>query len=163
MSLKASIRFLVTWLDRAAVLALLGMMLTTVCDIAMRSALNKPITGATEIVELWLGASFFLAAPGVFARGANIAVDMIDQWLPSWSVALRRLSALLAMITLGMFTWHMWQPMLDVVSFGDTSADLQIPKVWYMAPAWAGMLLATLVACAVLVCGELGGPEGGAT
>ena len=39
----------------------------------------------------------------------------------------------------------MWPPMLDVISFGDTSADLQIPKIWFMAPAWMGMLLSLLV------------------
>jgi hypothetical protein len=35
--------------------------------------------------------------------------------------------------------------MLDVISFGDTSADLQIPKIWFMAPAWVGILLSLLV------------------
>ena len=27
----------------------------------------------------------------------------------------------------------------------DTSADLQIPKIWFMAPAWVGMLLSLWV------------------
>jgi len=163
MDLRPAIRFFVTWLDRLAVLALLSMILTTTLDIVLRSTINKPITGATEIVELWLGMAFFCAAPGVFARGANITVDMIDQWLPSWSMALRRFSAVLALVMLTLFAWHMWQPMLDVVSFGDTSADLQIPKIWYMAPAWGGMLLSALVALGVLVSGELEpGAQGGA-
>lgn len=163
MNLRPAIRFLVTWLDRLAVLALLAMMLTTTLDIILRSTINKPITGATEIVELWLGASFFFAAPGVFARGANIAVDMIDQWLPSWSRVLGRLAAVLTIVMLAMFAWHMWKPMQDVISFGDTSADLQIPKIWYMAPAWIGIVLSLVVAVGVLISGELDpATEGGA-
>ena len=91
----------------------------------------------------------------MFARGANITVDMIDQWLPSWAGVLKRASAALAVLTLGLLTWHMWRPMVDVIAFGDTSSDLQIPKIWYMAPAWIGILLSMLVAIVVLWRGEL--------
>ena len=93
--------------------------------------------------------------PGVFARGANIAVDMIDQWLPAWSPVLKRISAVLAVVVLALFTWHMWQPMKDVISLGDTSSDLQIPKIWFMGPAWAGIVIALAVALVVLFAGEI--------
>lgn len=153
------VAWLTRWLDRLAVVALLSMMLLTTSDVILRKAVNRPVTGVTELVELALGFAFFMAAPGVFARGANIAVDMIDQWLPSWSTALKRLAALLSAVTLSMFAWHMWKPLVDIVSFGDTSADLQIPKIWFMAPAWAGIVLSLLVALAVLLAGELEGPQ----
>ena len=154
MNLHSPVRFLVRWLDRAAVLALMVMMLLTTSDVILRKLINHPILGVTELVELALGVAVFLAAPGVFARGANIAVDMIDEWLPSWSGALRRLSASLAVLTLGFLTWHMWRPMMDVIAFGDTSSDLQIPKIWYMGPAWAGMLISLLVAIVVVLAGD---------
>jgi TRAP-type C4-dicarboxylate transport system permease small subunit len=157
-------RFVTRWLDRAAVLALLAMMMLTTSDVIMRSTINKPITGVTELVELALGASFFFAMPGVFARGANIAVDMIDQWAPALTGMLKRLAAILMVITLATLTWKMWQPLLDIVSFGDTSADLQIPKIWYMAPAWGGVMLSLLIAIGVLLDGEIeSSGEGAAT
>jgi TRAP-type transport system small permease protein len=154
MIAKHVVRFVVRWLDRLAVLGLMAMMMITTTDVVLRWAINKPVTGATELVELALGASFFFAAPGVFARGANIAVDMIDEWLPSWNVALKRFSAVLAVVCLCLLTWHMWKPMIDIIAYGDTSADLQIPKIWYMAPAWAGVMISTLVAIYVLLAGE---------
>jgi TRAP-type C4-dicarboxylate transport system permease small subunit len=164
MRLKGPMRFMTRWLDRAAVLALLAMMMLTTSDVILRKLVNKPITGVTELVELALGAAFFLAMPGVFGRGANIAVDMIDQWAPRATGALKRLAALLMVITLAMLAWKMWQPLLDVVSFGDTSADLQIPKVWFMAPAWAGVFLSLLAAITVLLSGEIeSAGEGAAT
>ena len=155
MSAKSIVDWAVGWLDRLAVVGLMAMMMVTTVDVLLRWAINKPVTGATELVELALGVSFFFAAPGVFARGANIAVDMIDEWLPSWRTALKRLSALLAILCLGVLTWYMWKPMVDIIAFGDTSADLQIPKIWFMAPAWFGMFVSTLVALFVLLTGEI--------
>ena len=152
---RLAIRFLVRWLDRAAVLALLAMMLLTTSDVILRKMVNQPITGVPEMVELALGIAIFFAVPGVFARGANIAVDMIDQWLPAWTAALRRLSAGLMLLTLGVLTWHMWKPMVDILAYGDTSADLQIPKIWFMAPAWAGIAMAMLVTATALLCGDI--------
>lgn len=149
------ILFTVRCLDSVAVMALLGMMLTTTTDVVLRKLINKPVTGATELVELTLGIAFFFAAPGVFARGANIAVDMIDEWLPAWRNVLKRIAAILAIATLGLLTWHMWKPMLDIISYGDTSADLQIPKIWFMAPAWFGIAVSLLMAVYVLLAGEV--------
>ena len=170
MNPKRLMGIAVRWLDSAAVLALLVMMMLTTSDVILRMFINKPILGVTEMVELALGVAVFLAIPGVFVRGANIAVDMIDQWLPAWSSALKHISAVLAVIVLALFTWHMWQPMKDVISFGDTSSDLQIPKIWFMGPAWAGIVISLVVALVVLFAGETGtaagaeskAPEGGA-
>jgi TRAP-type transport system small permease protein len=155
-SVRTSLCATVRWLDRAAVLALIAMMLLTTCDVVLRKAVNRPIMGVTELVEFALGIAIFFAVPGVFARGANIAVDMIDQWLPEWSASLQRLAAALSLLTLCLLVWHMWQPMIDVIAFKDVSADLQIPKVWFMVPAWAGIAISAVIAALVLVSGELG-------
>lgn len=155
-SVRTTLRATVRWLDRAAVLALIAMMLLTTCDVILRKAANWPIMGVTELVEFALGIAIFFAVPGVFARGANIAVDMIHQWLPAWSTSLRHLAAALSLLTLCLLVWHMWQPMIDVIAFKDVSADLQIPKVWFMAPAWAGIAISAVIAALVLVSSELG-------
>lgn len=146
----------ITWLlDGVAVVALIAMMSVTTVDVLLRRFANQPITGATEWAELALGIAFFMAVPGVFARGANITVDMIDQWRPQWSVGLKRFAALLSAVMLGFFAWNMVGPLVDIVEFGDTSADLQLPKVWFMAPAWVGIVLALITSVAVLLAGEL--------
>ena len=154
MQFKDPMRWIVRWLDRAAVLALLVMMFLTTSDVVLRKLINTPILGVPELVELALGVAFFFAAPGVFARGANITVDMIDQWLPTWTGALKRISAVAMVVTLALLTWHMWKPMVDILAYGDTSADLQIPKIWFMAPAWAGIMLSCFVVVIVLIAGD---------
>ena len=164
MNLKVALRFTAGWLDRIAVLALLTMMMLTTSDVILRKIVNQPITGVTELVELALGVAFFFAMPGVFARGANIAVDMIDQWVPALTGLLKRASAALMALTLAALAWNMWKPLVDILSYGDTSADLQIPKIWFMAPAWAGVFLSLLVAIAVRFAGEIeSAGEGAAT
>ena len=72
-------------------------------------------------------------------------MDIIDDHLPQWRLALQRVATVFNAIVLVVLVWHMWQPMLDVISFGDTSADLQIPKIWFRAPAWMGILLSLMV------------------
>jgi TRAP-type C4-dicarboxylate transport system permease small subunit len=132
-------------LDSLAVLMVLAMVLLTITDVSMRKFVDKPMTGVTEMVELALGGAFFFALPGVFWRCAHITMDIIDDHLPQWRLALQRVATVFNAIVLVVLVWHMWQPMLDVISFGDTSADLQIPKIWFMAPAWLGILLSLLV------------------
>ena len=132
-------------LDSLAVLMVLVMVLLTITDVTMRKFVDKPMTGVTEMVELALGGAFFFALPGVFWRCAHITMDIIDDHLPQWRLALQRVAMVFNAIVLVVLVWHMWQPMLDVISFGDTSADLQIPKIWFMAPAWMGILLSLMV------------------
>lgn len=153
--LRRLVRQVITGFDRFAVLALLAMMLLTTSDVILRKLINRPIQGVTELVELALGIAIFFAVPGVFARGANIAVDMIDAWRPSWRNGLRRGAAALSLLTLVLLVWHMWRPMMDIIAFGDVSADLQIPKIWFMAPAWLGIVLSALIATVVLFDSEI--------
>ena len=137
-------RFLLV-LDSLAVLMVLAMVLLTITDVSMRKFVDKPMTGVTEMVELALGVAFFFALPGVFWRCAHITMDIIDDHWPQWRSALQRVATAFNALVLVVLVWHMWQPMLDVIAFGDTSADLQIPKIWFMAPAWMGILFSLLV------------------
>lgn len=137
-------RFLLV-LDSLAVLMVLAMVLLTITDVSMRKFVDKPMTGVTEMVELALGVAFFFALPGVFWRCAHITMDIIDDHWPQWQSALQSVATAFNALVLVVLVWHMWQPMLDVISFGDTSADLQIPKIWFMAPAWMGILFSLLV------------------
>ena len=159
--MRAVVAIMTRWLDGLAVLGLLAMMMVTSVDVILRWLINRPITGATELAELALGVAFFMAVPGVFARGANITVDMIDQWRPGWAKALRRLAALSSAVMLAFFAWHMVGPLIDIVEFGDTSADLQIPKLWFMAPAWVGIVLALVASLIVLLAGEIESSDSG--
>lgn len=123
-----------------AALAVAGMMTITVVDVILRAALNYPIRGTLEIVELLLAASFFLALPAIFLRDENIVVDIIDQRSSSAFVrTLKRISALASAVLLAILLWQGWISAKDTLEFNDVTADLSIPRIYYWIPVLAGI------------------------
>ena len=59
-------------------LFLMAMMLVTVADVLLRAFFNLPITGAYDLVQLFLVGTVFLSIPEVFLDDENIVVDFID-------------------------------------------------------------------------------------
>lgn len=127
--------------------ALVAMMLVTVLDVGLRAGLNLPLRGTIEVVELLLAVSFFVALPLVFLRDANIVVDVLDSRLPPRSLAtLRAAAGLLGALTLGFLCWRGVVAAEDTLVFGDVTADLAWPRIWYWVPVLFGLGAAALAA-----------------
>lgn len=123
-----------------AALAVAGMMMITVADVILRAAMNYPIRGTLEIVELLLAASFFLALPAIFLRDENIVVDIIDQRSSKNFVrTLKRISALAGAMLLSVLFWQGWISAKDTLEFNDVTADLSIPRIYYWIPVLTGI------------------------
>jgi len=137
-----------------AAISLAAMMMITVADVVLRAALNKPIRGTFEIVELLLACSFFLALPATFLRDEHIVVDMIDAMAPRSVPLLRRISALLGVLLMAVMAWQGWIAAQDSLVFHDVTADLAIPRIWYWIPVLAGMIGGCIAAAALLWGGE---------
>ncbi len=139
-------------LARIAAVFLIGMVVLNVADVALRSGLNAPIFGTYEIIELLLAAVAFLAIPEAFLRDQHIAIELIDQVVPPRAVdALRVFGTLCVLAFLGLLTWHMVQPALDYVEFGEVTMDLRIPLIWKGVLILAGVAVSCLAVCAILV------------
>jgi TRAP-type C4-dicarboxylate transport system permease small subunit len=123
-----------------AAVSLAAMMLVTVADVVLRAAINKPIRGTLEIVELLLACSFFLALPATFLRDEHIVVDMIDGMAPRRVPLLRRIAALLGVVLMAVMAWQGWIAAKDTLVFHDVTSDLAIPRIWYWIPVLAGMI-----------------------
>jgi TRAP-type C4-dicarboxylate transport system permease small subunit len=90
-----------------------------------------------------------VALPAVFLRDEHLVVDVVDYLLrPS---VVRLLDLLGALVSLGVLVTMAWQmaPLARAMhEFGDVTADLSIPKLWYWVPVLFGIgasALATLV------------------
>jgi TRAP-type C4-dicarboxylate transport system permease small subunit len=131
------------------------MMLVTVADVVLRSFFGLPVRGQFELVELTLAYSFFLALPAVFLRDAHLVVDAADHFV---SARVRRaldiVGAVVSLVVLAVMLWQMAPQALYVMRFGDMTFDLQILKIWYAAPALAGIAISAVIA-ALLVAREL--------
>jgi TRAP-type C4-dicarboxylate transport system permease small subunit len=121
---------------------LAAMMMITVADVILRALFNLPITGAYDLVQLFLVGTVFLSIPEVFLNDENIVVDFVDHIFGRTAVGLLKVIANLAAFTfLAVLSWRMIQPALDSVRFGETSPDLSIPMLVHWVLMIAGIVL----------------------
>jgi TRAP-type C4-dicarboxylate transport system permease small subunit len=129
------------------------MMLLTVADVILRSLFNRPIHGVYELVELGLACTIFFALPAVFLRDENVVVDLADHIAPRVARWLRHTAASVTVALLSVMVWQMFRAAQDTLAFGDVTADLALPRIYYWIPVLAGVGLSALAAFAMLVRG----------
>ena len=111
-----------------AALALFAIMALTLVDVAGRKLLNQSITGSLEVTEILMVVVIFAALPLVSLHGEHVVFDSLDHLMPAW---LRRLQQGLVDLAcagaLGALAWLMWDKASQMASYGDTTAQLQLP------------------------------------
>ena len=137
---------------RLASLALIIMMVVTLCDVFLRYVFNSPIRGSYDLVETMLAVFVFHGMSTGFLKRRNIVIDLVDSFAHRALVTvLVRISDLLTILTLGLFAYAMIKPAMQAYAYGDMKLELQIP-VWYLwAVALVGMSGAILCACGRLL------------
>ena len=124
------------------------MMLLTVADVVLRAFFNRPIHGTFELIELCLACTIFIALPAVFLRDEHLVVDVVDHFAPPAVVKRLDLAgAIASLAVLALMFWRMLSLARDMQEFGDVTADLSIPKIFFWIPVLLGVgasALATL-------------------
>jgi len=134
-----------------AAVFLAAMMLLTVADVVLRAVANKPIRGVVELVELLLACTFFLALPATVLRDEHIVVDLLDTHARRLVPWLKRFSAALAVVMLGIITWQGWIAARDTLVFNDVTSDLSLPKLLYWIPLLLGVAGGAVAALAMTI------------
>ncbi len=112
-------------LGMVANLALLLIMFGVSADAILRYALNRPITGTLEGVELLLVFAVFLSLARTQAERGHIAVNIISERLAGRPrAALEALTALLGLVLFGAVTWATGGMALRSWQMGEYSAGL---------------------------------------
>lgn len=136
---------------RLAALALIIMMLVTVCDVVMRYLFNRPISGSYDLVESMLVVFVFQGLPAVFLGRQNIAIDVIDSMIGRYAVTtLIRLADLVSLAVLAILAWAMITPALQAYAYGDRKLELGLPLYVLWIVALVGMAGAMLCVIALL-------------
>lgn len=148
-------RAFLTWMARFAgygsALFLAAMMLITVIDVILRAVFNLPVTGAYDLVQLFLVGTVFLSIPDVFLRDENIVIDFVDHLFGATAVALLRVTAnVAALVFLGLLAWRVVPPALDSIRFNEVAPDLAIPMIVHWSLMFAGIVLALPAAALIL-------------
>ncbi|HZH07001.1 MAG TPA: TRAP transporter small permease [Lautropia sp.] len=138
-------RFCRGWASLGVAL-LLACALLTVADILGRRVLGLSLPGLIDLTQLLIMASVFLCIPFAFEQRANVEVDLLFQQLPRgvrgvlavcWSV--------LAALFLLLVAWHVGRAASQVLEYGESSATLAVPMIWYWVPILFGTVLAAIV------------------
>ncbi|MES2718707.1 MAG: TRAP transporter small permease [Pseudomonadota bacterium] len=111
-----------------AAVALFAIMALTLVDVAGRKLLSHSITGSLELTEILMVVVIFAALPLVSLHGEHVVFDSFDHLMPAW---LRRLQQAVVDLgcaaALGGLAWLMWDKADQMASYGDTTAQLQLP------------------------------------
>lgn len=135
------------WLAVAGGIVLVAMVLMAAISIAGRAALDRPILGDFELIQV--GCTICVAAflPYCQLRGGNIIVDFFTA--RASQRAQRRLDAIGALLvaaTMSVVAWRTWAGAISIKQAGETTMLLGVP-IWIgyalMVP---GFILTALVA-----------------
>src|SRR5262245_9490529 len=104
------LRRVLAWLcGRLDALALFGIMILTLIDVAGRKAISQSVPGSLEMTELLMVVTIFAGLPLVSLAGEHVVFDSLDPWLPR---GVRRVQGLCvdACCALGLLglAWVMW-------------------------------------------------------
>jgi len=156
------VRMLERLLGGAAAAVLFLLMVTVLVDVVGRDLFNAPLRGGTELVEVMLAATTFLAYPLLAYQRRHIAVDLFDifaggklRFVGEW------LSGLAGALVFGGLGWRLHVLATRSAEYGEGTVELSIPLaaiLWMMSGlAW----LSAVVFLAVPVSRHAEG-EGGA-
>ena len=148
------LRIVQLWLAAAA---LIFMMCVTVLDVFLRYVFNSPVRGSYDLVEAMLVVFVFNGMSTAFLHRRSITIDLVDTFASSRVVAaLVRLSDVLSIVAVVLFTYAMIVPAMQSFAYGERKLELQLPIYWLWIAALAGMAGAILCAVGVLFCADLG-------
>jgi len=143
----ARLKSLLTTLSSAiAALALFGIMVLTLVDVAGRKVISTSVPGSLELTELLMVVVIFAGLPLVSLLGEHVVFDSLDPVLPR---SVRRAQALVvdllvAALLAGM-AWLMWAKAAQMASYGDTTAQLKIAQAPFVYLMGGLLALTSLV------------------
>ncbi|TFZ05087.1 TRAP transporter small permease [Ramlibacter rhizophilus] len=126
-------------------------MALTFFDVLGRKFVSRSIPGSLELTELLMVVVIFAALPLVSLRGEHVEFDSLDPYLPRWVRTLQQV-LVNALVGVGLLAlgWLMWRTGGDFASFGETTAQLQIPKYPFIYGMGVMCALAGLVHLALM-------------
>jgi TRAP-type C4-dicarboxylate transport system permease small subunit len=112
-------------LAAAALFAIMGL---TFVDVMGRKFFSGSVPGALELTEILMVVVIFTSLPLVALRGEHVVFDSLDRWLPApVQRAQEGLMELFSACAMAGLAWLMWGKAGDLMSYGETTAQLKMP------------------------------------
>lgn len=114
--------------DGVSATALFILMALSFVDVIGREVFNHPLPGAMELTELLMATIIFAVLPSISYRGEQIAVDLLDPFLPRKIKILQLIVAnLLGTATFSVIGWQLWVDAQKLALYGGTTPYLEFP------------------------------------
>jgi TRAP-type C4-dicarboxylate transport system permease small subunit len=125
---------------------LFGIMMLVSISVFFRYALNRPILGDQELVEIGMSLVVMMAMPFATLRGDHIRVDILDDRIGdigrfAGDVFARCVSCFVLFLLIG----KTWDKMLDAYKYDDVTNMIEIPVWIAYAAITLGMGLVAIV------------------
>jgi TRAP-type C4-dicarboxylate transport system permease small subunit len=121
-------KLLVSLCGLLAALALFGIMGLTFADVMGRKFFSGSIPGALELTEILMVVVIFTSLPLVALSGEHVVFDSLDRWLPApLQRAQQAVMELFSAAAMAGLSWLMWGKAGDLLSYGETTAQLKMP------------------------------------
>lgn len=128
---------------------LFALMLITFVDVIGRNFLNRPLTGAPELTQIFLATMVLLMLPSVSWQQDHIAVDLVDMLKSRvLRVVQQVFTAVIGAVLFGVIGWRLWGLGERAGRFHDATVSLQIPlePIFYGLSILAGATALTFAA-----------------
>jgi TRAP-type transport system small permease protein len=134
-----------------AAAALFSIMALTFVDVSGRKLLSQSVPGSLELTELLMVVVIFAALPLVSLHGEHVVFDSLDPMLERWVRRAQGLAVdVFCTLALAGVAWLLWIKAGELSSYGETTAQLRIPKGWFVY-LMSGLCALTAVVHALLM------------
>lgn len=137
-----------------------GVMVYTVCDVALRYTLNAPLPGAVDVMAYGLALAVAASMPWGFANGTHVRVDLLSATLPPRArSAMDCAIQLVCAAGIGALAWRLWQLAGARRASGDRMWILQFETwpLWYAVSLGFGACVLVCLIAAAARAGEVFG------
>ena len=134
-------------LEAASAACLITLMLTVLVDVVGRDVFNRPLSAATEVLEIVVAAMVFLVYPILGFHEKHITVDLL-QVGPAGQRVQRFIGALFGVVAFALIAWCVGRQALRAMNYGEASPILGIPLAGVLAGLSA---LAVVAMCSFAV------------
>ena len=107
----------------------------TVASIVGRTLFRMPVPGDFELVQMLSAMGIAMCLPYCQWRGGHVFVDFFTLWAPN---RLKRVLDMIAALLLAgsafLLSWRIWNGLLDMYEYGETSMVIALPVWWGYVP-----------------------------
>lgn len=150
----------------AAMAVLAGLMfcaeaVMSVVSVVGRALFGMPVQGDYELVQMLSAMGIALCLPYCQVKRGHVFVDFFTLWAsPGLKRALDAIAALLLALCSFVLAWRIWEGMLEMREYGETSMVIALPVWWGyvpVAPAFVLLGITALYTFSQEVRGDVGG------